>query len=149
MECRNTEDVFFTPGKWQRTESGEDCTLLAVGSMVKRAGKIRETLLKKGISAEVWNCSTVKPLDLDTLKKTAAGGKPYFTIEEHMLSGGFGAYILKTCEENGLTPPAGCFGIRDEFIGHGAHERLMEDAGLDAETIAEEILRKTGRQGGA
>ena len=62
-----------------------------------------------------------------------------------MLSGGFGAYVTTVCKKNGWTCPMDLFGIEDRYIGHGSHNLLMKDAGLDPESIAMRIrneLRK-------
>ena len=86
------------------------------------------------------NCSTVKPLDtdfLDSIDRTAS----IFTMEEHMITGGFGLYLTEYCVEHQLPAPRKCFGVRDEFIQHGRHELLIKDAGLDAGKIAGEICQ--------
>ena len=94
----------------------------------------------RGIDAAVYNCSSVKPLDMETMKRIQA--KPYFTLEEHMISGGFGAFLREQCAEAGFRGPEICFGVPDQFLQHGSHSLLMKDAGLDAETVAERVARR-------
>ena len=128
----------FVPGVWQSVSEGDRVLLLAVGSMVSRALETCEILSKHQISAGTVNCSTVKPLDeqfLQRIPKKAA----VFTLEEHMLSGGFGEYVTRYCMDHGCAVPVHCFGVRESFIQHGDHERLMRDAGLDASSMAEAI----------
>ena len=130
----------FTPGKWEIINEKADTMLLAVGSMVPRALKVCDLLAEKGIPACVVNCSTVKPLDtafLDSLD----GNHSIFTLEEHMITGGFCLYLTKYCMEHPIPVPRKCFGVEDGFIQHGNHELLMKDAGLDEEQIAETIAR--------
>ena len=134
----------FHPGRWVCLEGGKDCNILAVGSMVREACEICEILKKNGIHAGVWNCSSVKPLDIETLREVSC--KPYYTLEEHMLNGGFGSYILRTCSELHILPPKACFGIHDQYITHGNHAQLVKDAGLDTETVADRILTISGRK---
>ena len=58
-----------------------------------------------------------------------------------MLSGGFGETVTRVCLDHGWTVPLHCFAVGDTFIQHGSHERLMKDAGLDNESMAEKIRR--------
>ncbi len=134
----------FSPGKWSRLTDGADAALLAVGSMVPAALKTGEILEKQGFRTAVWNCSTVKPLDGNTLQ--ALHQHPFFTLEEHMLTGGFGAYVCLYCREHGLTQPSGCFAVEDRYLPHGGHEKLLEEAGLTPEQIASRMLEHLRRE---
>ena len=129
----------FIPGVWHALTPAGSIILLATGSMVSRAMQVREQLAEAQINASVVNCSTVKPLDEHFLSSVAADAK-VFTMEEHMLNGGFGEYVSRTCLDRGWTVPLRCFGVEDKFIQHGDHENLMKDAGLDARTISEQII---------
>ena len=128
----------FVAGKWERVTEGNDAVILATGSMVSRAVDVYEQLMKKNIMITVVNSSTVKPLDEEFLASIPAKSA-VFTMEEHMLTGGFGEYVTRICLDHGYTVPVHCFGVRDEYIQHGDHERLMKDAGLDAATMASAI----------
>ena len=132
-------DSEFSPGKWERLTGNGDI-ILATGSMVSKAMRVHELLLQEGISAAVMNCSSVKPLDEAYLASVPMTAK-VFTMEEHMVSGGFGQFVTETCLEHQWTLPSYCFGVRDVFIQHGDHESLMADAGLDAGTMAGTIRR--------
>ena len=140
---RTKDDAPFEPGRWKVLHTGRDLVLLAVGSMVREAVKIRTLLEENGLEAEVVNCSSVKPLDLEYIRKLD-GSRPVFTLEEHMVTGGFGEYVMQKAEELHARIPDECFGIRDEFIQHGSHELLLEDAGLSAKQIAERIRSHFG-----
>lgn len=130
----------FTPGKWQRLRKGTDLSLLCVGTMARQGLRTAELLREKGLEAAVYNCSSVKPLDLTTLKKIQ--GMPYFTLEEHMRTGGFGEYVREICADKGFRGPRACFGVDDQFLAHGSHSLLMKDAGLDPETLRDRIAAK-------
>ena len=134
----------FVPGKWETFRTGKDLTLLAAGSMVRQALRIAEVLKKHHLEAEVVNCSTVKPLD-EAFLKSMVPSKPYFTLEEHMLTGGFGEFVTEKCRISELPIPADCFAIPDRFVSHGSHDRLMEDAGLSVDRISGRILKRLGR----
>lgn len=128
----------FKPGKWRILENGEDCTLLAVGSMMETAISVRDMLAGKGVHARLVNCSSVKPMDERLLRDIA--DKPVFTLEEHVRTGGFGAAVCGFCGENGLPVPAKCFTLPDAFISHGSRSILLDKLGLSVEKITAEIL---------
>ncbi len=124
----------YVPGRWDTLEPGEDCVLLAVGSMVETAIAVRELLDKQGIHARLVSCGSVKPLDESLLREIA--DKPFFTLEEHVHTGGFGAAVRSFCGENGLNAPVRCFALPDAFIPHGSRALLLDGAGLSPEKIA-------------
>ena len=132
----------FTPGHWEKFRDGADLALLATGTMVRVALETAELLEKSGLHATVYNCSSVRPLDLDTLKSLHA--VPFFTMEEHMATGGFGAYVTEICRRMDSCPPRCCFAVQDRFLPHGSHGRLMEEAGLSPDGMAERILHVMG-----
>ena len=136
----------YVPGKWNIVRNGEDAALLAAGSMLRIAVQAADILESKGIKAEVVNCSSVKPLDTGYLQKLKPG-KRTFTMEEHMITGGFGMFVTEACRNLGVPVPETCFGISDRYISHGNHELLMKEAGLTAMQIAGAILQKGGRNG--
>ena len=128
----------FIPGKWFPLHDESSTILLAAGSMVPKAVEVHDLLEKQNIRSTVVNCSTIKPLD-EVFLSSVPGDGFVFTMEEHMLTGGFGAFVTGFCTEHGYKTPSACFGVNEEFIQHGDHEHLMSDAGLDPETIAAKI----------
>ena len=129
----------FTFGQWELLEKGSDCSLLAVGSMVEAAAEVRELLRQHGINAALVNCSTVKPLDMPLLRRLSE--RPYVTMEEHRLTGGFGASVCEACAEEGLAAPALMLGIPDTFVQHGSRRELLGTLGLLPEQMAERIVK--------
>lgn len=137
----------FTHGKWEVMEQGGDVALLAVGSMVEQALEVRTILKNKGFNAMVVNCSTVKPLDGDTLYSLS--GIPMVTLEEHVLTGGFGSSVTAFCADNDLPVPVITFGIEDTFVQHGRHDQLLKYLGLMPKQMAQRIaavLKMKGKQ---
>lgn len=135
------QDQPFTPGKWEVLTSGKaDLTLLAAGTMVRQALACAAILSRRQVQARVVNCSSIRPLDLPFLRTLS--GTRFYTMEEHMATGGFGMFVTEACLQEGLTPPAHLFAVRDQFPAHGAHRLLLRDAGLDPDTMAAEILRR-------
>lgn len=127
----------FTLGTWEQMESGKDCVLLAVGSMVEIALEVRDLLMKHHMEAEVVNCSTVKPMDEDLLRRLAK--KPMITMEEHVLTGGFGSAVSSFCVSEELQGPMMSFGIPDMYVQHGRREQLLKYLGLTPRQIAQRI----------
>ena len=127
----------FTPGKWEVLEEGCDCTLLAVGSMVTSAVAVRRLLAQEGVSAAVVNCSTVKPMDEDFLHSLK--DKAFFTMEEHVLIGGFGSAVSAFCVREEMNGPLATFGIDDMYVQHGRRDQLMKYLGLLPAQMARRI----------
>ncbi len=127
----------FTLGHWEQMEHGQDCVLLAVGSMVEIALAVRELLMKHHIEAEVINCSTVKPMDEEMLRRLAK--KPMITLEEHVLTGGFGSAVSSFCVSEELQGPIMSFGIPDMYVQHGRREQLLKYLGLTPRQIGQRI----------
>ena len=127
----------FTPGKWELMEDGADCALLAVGSMVESALEMRELLAKHHLTAAVVNCSTVKPMDEDMLRRMA--DRPLITLEEHALAGGFGEAVCAWCVSEELPPPALNLGVPDTFVQHGDREQLLKYLGLQPKQMAQRV----------
>lgn len=127
----------FTLGTWEQMESGKDCVLLAVGSMVEIALEVRDLLMKHHMEAEVINCSTVKPMDEDLLRQLAK--KPMITMEEHVLTGGFGSAVSSFCVSEELQGPMMSFGIPDMYVQHGRREQLLKYLGLTPRQMAQRI----------
>ena len=129
----------FIPGKWETLETGDACTILAVGSMVETAIAVRDMLAKQGIQARLVNCASVKPMDEAILWEITSG--PVFTLEEHVRTGGFGAAVCSFYAKEKLPAPAQCFALPDAFITHGSRVQLLDDCGLSAQKIAGEIVK--------
>lgn len=131
----------FQIGKWEVLREGKDAAVLSVGTMTSAGLRVAKQLKKSGIELEVINASTIKPLDSQCLDRLFASGKTIFTIEEHILSGGFGSAVLEYGAAHGFTAKVIPLAIEDRFVQHGDHKHLLMDVGLDDESIAERISR--------
>jgi len=131
----------FTPGKWEVLGKKGELCLIATGPMVAEALIVKQTLSKQGISAQVINAASVKPLDTGFIKDLTLTNTPYYVLEEQALAGGLGSAISEYCVQNSLKLPEHIFAVPDAFITHGARGDLLVECGLDAHTIAEQILR--------
>ncbi len=127
-------------GTWESLRSGGDAAVLAVGTMVPVAEEAAELLAKEGISVEVINARSIKPLDEEMLKRLHEEGKPLLTLEEHALQGGFGSAVLEYYNnENLYNVPVERMGIPDWYIEHGSVSDLLKEIGLTADNTAARI----------
>jgi 1-deoxy-D-xylulose-5-phosphate synthase len=124
-------------GKGVRLKDGTDVTILAIGNRVHPALEAAQLLEDKGISCGVVNMRFVKPLDVELLKDCAARTPRLVTVEDNVLTGGFGSAVLEA-----LTPGRAevlRLGLPDGFVEHGAPHLLYDLVGLTAPKIADRI----------
>ena len=128
------EDVKFEIGKADILREGSDVTLIGTGQMVSYCLDAAKALSEEGISAEVINISTIKPLDADavigSVKKTGCA----VTAEEHSIIGGLGSAVAEAISES-CPVPLVRVGTKDTFGESGKAEMLMEKYGLTAKDI--------------
>jgi 1-deoxy-D-xylulose-5-phosphate synthase len=128
-------------GTWEVLKDGEDAAILTFGTTIPMALEAAETLAKQGISVKLINARFIKPLDEKMLNELFLNNIPILTIEEAVLQGGFGSYVLEHAHEKGYYHQAiDRMGIPDQFIEHGDVESLLEEIGM---TTAEVVRRIT------
>lgn len=127
----------FTPGIWEPLGPlPTQIVLLTFGRMVHIALQSALLLAEQGVAATIVNASTIKPLDTSFLENLNRQKTRFITIEEHVLSGGFGEAICGCCLSHGWALPLACLGIQDQFIPHGSIESLLALCALTPEGIA-------------
>ena len=123
-------------GSWEILQKGDYVAILAVGSMVgmvfEAKNKINQNL---GFSPTLVNARFIKPFDSDLLIELCASHKTLLTIEEGVLSGGFGSAVSTFLHENNFTNKLIRLGIPDNFVEHGTRKELLEDLGLTSDNI--------------
>lgn len=128
------EDYKFEIGKAVSLKEGSDVTIIATGLMVNEALMAAEELSKEGISAEVINMHTIKPLDKDAIIKSAKKTGCIVTAEEHNVVGGMGDAVCDAvCSEYPV--PVVKVGVEDTFGKSGPAVELLHIFGLDADNI--------------
>ncbi|WP_134214450.1 1-deoxy-D-xylulose-5-phosphate synthase [Pelotomaculum propionicicum] len=146
--ARLDDDYMVLPlGKSEVLRKGSDVTLLAIGSMVNLAVEAAAALAGKGIEATVINARFVKPLDEECIIHYAGRTGNLFTIEEHVLSCGFGSAVLELLSARGIRDVrVQCIGIPDTFVEHGTPALLKARYGLSAEQVVRAVVeKKAGR----
>ncbi|MEN8908288.1 MAG: 1-deoxy-D-xylulose-5-phosphate synthase [Clostridiales bacterium] len=127
---------------------GKDITLISLGSMLEFVLEAEKSLKLSGISVEVINARSIKPLDKETIIKSIRKTKNFITIEDNVVRGGFGSYVLELCSKERLKVDSLLMGFKDEFVNHGSRNQLFEKHKLDANSIVENALElvKKGRR---
>ncbi|HCY01377.1 MAG TPA: transketolase [Bacteroidales bacterium] len=139
------ENQKFNIGEAITLIEGTDVTIFATGHMVWKAIKAAEELSSKGISAEVINIHTIKPLDEKTILKSAAKTRAVVTAEEHMLNGGLGESIAQVLAKNNPTPIE-FVAVNDTFGESGKPDELLVKYGLDTPNIVAAAQKVVSRK---
>lgn len=138
-------DQTFEIGKALILNEGTDVTIIATGHLVWQALLAAENLNNQGISCEVINIHTIKPLDekaiLDSVKKTGC----VVTAEEHNFLGGLGESVARTLSQHHPTPQE-FIATNDTFGESGTPEQLMEKYGLNNKAIETAVLKVMKRK---
>ena len=137
-------DQEFVIGKAIMLNEGTDVTIVATGHLVWEAIKAAEALETKGISAEVINIHTIKPLDEEAILKSVSKTGCIVTAEEHNMLGGLGESVARTLAENNPSPQE-FVAVKDSFGESGTPAQLMEKYGLTDKDIvkaAEKVIKR-------
>lgn len=135
----------FKIGKGVKLINGDDVTIVATGHLVWEAIEACKQLKKDGVSAELINIHTIKPLDEEIILRSIIKTKCIVSAEEHNIIGGLGESISSILVRNNLVPME-FVGVEDSFGESGTPTKLMSKYGLSSEKIMEKckkvILRK-------
>ena len=127
-------DYHFEMGKGVLLKEGNDVTIVATGIMVAAALEAAEKMETEGVSAEVINIHTIKPLDKDLIIKSARKTGKAVTAEEHTIIGGLGGAVCEAlCEDYPV--PVCRIGINDVFGESGSAGALLVKYGLDGDGV--------------
>ncbi len=136
----NGPDYRFQMGKGVTLREGSDVTIIATGILVYEAVLAAEALAAEGISTQVINIHTIKPLDRELVVKAAKETGALVTAEEHSVIGGLGAAVAEAIGEE-CPVPVVRIGIKDSFGHSGKGGELLKEYGLCSENIAAEAKR--------
>ena len=133
----HNDDYKFEIGKGEVIAEGSDITIIANGLMVAEAIDAGKILAEKGISAEIINIATIKPLDEELVIASAKKTGRVITVEEHSIIGGLGEAVCSLLSEKCPTPVKR-IGVNDEFGHSGPAVDLLKQFGLSADNIAKQ-----------
>jgi transketolase len=139
-----TGDRPFTIGKADKMIEGNDVTIFATGHMVWEAIEAEAILAEKGISAEVINIHTIKPLDVEAILNSVNKTRCVVTCEEHQMNGGLGDSVAQVLTR--FNPaPIEMVAVNDSFGESGTPAQLLKKYGLSKENIvsaAEKVIKR-------
>lgn len=122
--------------------SGRRVGILAIGNMVHESVKAAEVLEERGYSVTVLNARFAKPLDREKILSIAQRVEALITVEEAVLSGGFGSAVLELLAEESMNNVAvKMIGLPDKFLEHGTEAEIRSKYGMTSESIANEVLK--------
>jgi transketolase len=119
-------------------KEGKDVSIISCGVMVHEAIRAEKILSSNGIDAEIIDMHAIKPIDEETVIRTARKTGAVVTAEEHSIIGGLGSAIAEILSEK-YPVPVGKVGIRDIFGESGSHSDLLKKYGLTAEDIVKAV----------
>ena len=147
VPCVYDEGVQFEMGKAHVLREGSDVTIIACGIEIDYALKAADILAAEGISAEVIDAFSIKPLDADTILSSVRKTGCVVTAEEHSIIGGLGGAVAELLGEQ-LPAPLERVGMRDTFGTSGELDDLVREFNLDAVGICDAAVRVTKRKRG-
>jgi transketolase len=140
-----TKESDFVIGKAHVISEGTDVSIFACGHLVWKAIEAGRILEEKGISVEIINVHTIKPLDSVAVLASISKTKCAVTCEEHNIIGGLGDSIAQLASKN-LPIPIEFIGTNDTFGESGTPAQLLTKYGLDAPNIVEAVEKVLGRK---
>ena len=136
----------FTIGKADVMVEGNDVTIFANGHLVWLALEAEAKLSERGISVEVIDMHTIKPLDVDAILASAKKTRCVVTCEEHQMNGGLGDSVAQTLSRH-LPTPVEVIGVQDSFGESGKPTDLLKKYGLNTENIVAACEKVMSRKG--
>ncbi|MDH7463777.1 transketolase C-terminal domain-containing protein [Chitinophagaceae bacterium 26-R-25] len=139
-----TNESDFVLGKAQIFSEGTDVSIFACGHLVWKAIEAGKILQEKGVSVEVINIHTIKPIDEEAIVKSIKKTKCAVTAEEHNIFGGLGDSVAHVASKN-FPIPIEYVGTKDTFGESGTPEQLLAKYGLDTPDIvaaAERVMKR-------
>ena len=130
----------FVIGKAIRLEEGDNISIFATGHLVWEAIQAAKVLEEKGISVDLFNIATIKPLDKEAIIASAKKTGKVICAEEHMIAGGLGEAVAGVLASSGCPAKMKFIAIDDVFGQSGKPAQLMKAYGLDADHIVEAAL---------
>lgn len=137
----------FIIGKAWMVQEGTDVTIIATGHLVWKAIEAAAILADRGLSCEVINIHTIKPLDDEAILKSVAKTRCVVTAEEHQMNGGLGDAVCQLLARNQPTPVE-MVAVNDQFGESGTPDQLLEKYGLGKQNIVDAVGKVMARKNG-
>lgn len=134
------------PGTARKLADGTDLAVLSIGTVGLKVRGALEILKNTGLSIAHYDMRFAKPIDKEALSEVMSRFSHVLTVEDGVLTGGFGSAVLEFFSDNGYTGNVRRLGVPDKFIEHGSPDELYRELGLDATGIAESIQSFVGQK---
>jgi transketolase len=144
--CRNPTPVLFAGappleiGKVRKLRDGNDLTIAVCGVPTSMAIEAADRLAQKGVSVDLLEVSTIKPIDAEALAASARKTGKILTVEEHTIHGGLGSAVAEVLARRAPARMS-MIGIEDTFTESGAYDALLRKYGISVDHIESEALR--------
>ena len=138
-------DADFQIGKAQEVYKGTDVTIIACGHMVWKSIEAAKVLTEKGVSVELINMHTIKPLDVSAILSSVSKTGCVVTAEEHMANGGLGEAVAQVLSKNHPCPHE-FVAVDDSFGESGKPMDLLDKYGLGTSNIVEAVEKAIERK---
>jgi len=138
-------DADFVIGKGDVLQEGTDVTIIACGHLVWKSIEAIQILEAKGISVELINMHTIKPLDVQAILKSVGKTGCVVTAEEHMANGGLGDSVAQVLAQH-MPCPQEYVAVNDSFGESGTPMELMTKYGIDAQNVVDAALKAISRK---
>ncbi len=145
MPIFTSSDQEFVIGKADVLQEGKDVTIIACGHMVWKSIEAAKILFESGISVELINMHTIKPLDEQAIIDSVSKTKCVVTAEEHMMNGGLGDAVAQVLSKN-LPCPHEYVAVNDSFGESGKPMDLMAKYGIDSPDIVNAVNKAMSRK---
>ena len=113
--------------------------------MVKIGEEVRKILKEKGLKCSLVNARFIKPIDTEYLQTAAEKHKLFVTMEENVLTGGYGEKVREFVDVNRIDVGVLNIAIPDKFVTHGSVDQLRCELGIDAQSVADRIMKELQR----
>ncbi|WP_273319415.1 1-deoxy-D-xylulose-5-phosphate synthase [Vallitalea guaymasensis] len=130
----------ITYGKSEIIKRGSKIAIIGVGTLTQAAYNVSAMLEENDIMCTLINARFVKPIDKELIEEIAINHDYIFTIEENVVSGGYGNNVVKFVSDTQANTKIVCIGIEDDFIQHGKRDELIKLCKLDEESIYNRIM---------
>lgn len=140
------QDTRFQAGRGNLVRTGTDVTVIACGILVHKALEAAQQLEAEGISVQVVDMYSIKPLDEDLVLHCAQTTGAIVTAEEHSVIGGLGGAVAECLARAGSGIPVEMVGVRDTFTESGPYDDLLVKYHLDSAAVAEAIRAAVARK---
>ncbi len=132
-------------GKCEVIYEEKDICLFALGCMVRIGEEVRQILKDNGFKCTLVNARFAKPIDTEYIHVASSDHKLFVTMEENVASGGLGEKVRAYIDDNRLDCNVLQIAIPDKFVTHGSVDKLRKELGIDAQSIADRIMKEIQR----